>query len=51
MELEEETVEKGSRADSFCIGLVLLSVLLLKDCYYLFNRTIFSLNRDKFSAY
>ena len=40
-----------NRVDLFCIGLVLLSAALLKDCYALYNRTYFSINLAKLQAY
>lgn len=37
--------------DLFNIGLILLSATLLKDCYFLYNRTTFSINHDKLAQY
>lgn len=38
-----------SKIDLFNIGLVLLSTVMLKDCYYIYSRISFNLNQDKLS--
>ena len=36
-----------NKVDLFNIGLVLLSTVMLKDCYYIYSRISFDLNQDK----
>jgi hypothetical protein len=37
----------GSKIDLFNIGLVLLSTVMLRDCYYLYDRALLELNQEK----
>ena len=36
-----------NKVDLFNIGLVLLSTVMLKDCYYIYSRISFDLNHNK----
>lgn len=40
-----------NKIDLFNIGLVMLSAIVLQDCYYIYNRNQFSINSERFASY